>query len=72
MIVCLCKGVSDRDIRSAIDQGASCLGRLEQSGIGGQCGGCEESLERMIDDAVDAGRVNPCIACCAGRALATA
>ena len=72
MIVCLCRGVSDRDIRHAIDSGASCLGRLEQRGIGGDCGGCEGVLERMIDDAVDAGRVNPCIACCASRRLATA
>jgi len=72
MIVCLCKGVSDRDIRNAIDQGATCLGQLEQSGIGGQCGGCEDMLERMIDDAVDCGRADRCAACCADRALAFA
>jgi bacterioferritin-associated ferredoxin len=72
MIVCLCKGVSDRDIRNAIDSGASCLGRLEQCGIGGQCGGCEDMLEKMIGDAIDAGRVSECRACCADQALASA
>jgi len=72
MIVCLCNGKSDRDIRGAIDNGASCLGQLEQRGIGGQCGGCEDMLEQMIDEAVDAGRVNPCVACCASRGRATA
>ncbi|HEY4641372.1 MAG TPA: (2Fe-2S)-binding protein [Thermoanaerobaculia bacterium] len=72
MIVCLCYGKSDRDIRSAIDNGASCLAQLEQCGIGGQCRGCEGVLERMIDDAVDAGRVDPCAACCKNRVLATA
>jgi bacterioferritin-associated ferredoxin len=72
MIVCLCNGKSDRDIRSAINDGASCLGRLEQRGIGGRCGGCEDTLEQMIDEAVDAGRVSPCIACCANRDRATA
>ena len=72
MIVCLCNGKSDRDIRNAIDNGATCLGQLEQCGIGGDCGGCEATLERMIDVAVDAGRVNRCVTCCANRALATA
>lgn len=73
MIVCLCRGTSDRDIRHAIDNGATCLGQLEQCGVaGGQCGGCEDVLEQMIDQAVDAGRVSPCVACCSNRALASA
>ena len=73
MIICLCRGTSDRDIRKAIDNGASCLGRLEQCGVaGGQCGGCEDVLEEMIGQAVDAGRVSECRACCANQALATA
>jgi bacterioferritin-associated ferredoxin len=72
MIVCLCYGKSDRDIRNAIDDGATCLGQLEQSGIGGQCGGCEDMIEDMIDQAVDAGRVSPCLTCCAKRSLASA
>ena len=72
MIVCLCHAKSDRDVRNAIDDGASCLGRLEQRGIGGECGGCEEMLGQMIDDAIEAGRVNPCVACCANRDRATA
>lgn len=72
MIVCLCNGKSDRDIRNAIDDGATCLGQLEQCGIGGQCGGCEDMLETMISRAVEAGRVSRCVACCAERARATA
>jgi len=72
MIVCLCRGVSDREIRNAIDNGATCLGQLEQCGIGGDCGGCEGVLEELIDEAVDAGRVSACRACCGNRSLATA
>jgi len=72
MIVCLCRGVSDREVRNAIDRGATCLGRLEQSGIGGDCRGCERLLERMIDDSADAGRITRCSTCCEESALATA
>ena len=72
MIVCLCRGISDKDVRCAIDSGATCLGRLEQCGIGGDCRGCESTLEEMIGDAEAAGRVSRCMACCAESALATA
>jgi bacterioferritin-associated ferredoxin len=71
MIVCLCHGKSDRDVRYAIDNGASCLGQLEQCGIGGDCRGCEEMLEEMIDQALDAGQVIPCITCCVKRSIAS-
>jgi bacterioferritin-associated ferredoxin len=72
MIVCLCQGVSDRDVRTAIDDGATCVGQLESRGIGGDCRGCEFALECMIDEAARAGRIQRCQACCADAALAYA
>ncbi len=48
MIVCNCRGASDRDVRAAIQRGAACLSELERCGIGGDCGGCEEALLAMI------------------------
>jgi bacterioferritin-associated ferredoxin len=70
MIVCICRGVSDRDIRHAIDGGANCLGRLQQCGIGGDCRGCEGALEELIDEAACAGRIDRCRTCCAAAASA--
>jgi bacterioferritin-associated ferredoxin len=73
MIVCVCRGASDRDIRNAISGGANCLGRLQQCGIGGDCGSCEGILEQFIGEAADAGRISRCATCCQPQsALATA
>lgn len=47
--VCVCMGVSDREIMAAIAQGARSpadLGRI--TGAGTQCGGCLPAIERML------------------------
>ena len=67
MIVCNCRGASDRDVRQAIQSGAGCLSELEQAGIGGDCRCCEDTLREMIADCSK----NPC-AGCIRRPLATA
>jgi len=72
MIVCLCRGVSDRQVNEAIDNGATCVGRLEQCGIGGDCGGCERTLEKMLDKAEETGRISRCTTCACAGALASA
>ncbi len=41
MYVCLCKGVTDRDIRTAIENGASTFRNLRNElGVSSQCGKC--------------------------------
>ncbi len=41
MIICICKAVSDRHIRSAVEEGATCLRDLTRElGLGTCCGKC--------------------------------
>ena len=48
MYVCICKGVTDRDIQRAVDNGApSFLAVQQQLEVSTQCGSCE-SLARSI------------------------
>ncbi len=48
MIVCLCAGASDRDIRAAINGGARCMTSLRERGIGAGCGSCHADLRTML------------------------
>jgi bacterioferritin-associated ferredoxin len=48
MIVCICRGVSDRTVREAIDDGARSVADLKRCGIGDQCGSCHNILRKMI------------------------
>ncbi|MEZ4446748.1 MAG: (2Fe-2S)-binding protein [Polyangiaceae bacterium] len=49
MIVCLCKGVSDRDIARAIDEGASSLADIAAcTGAGTGCGRCKLGIQRSL------------------------
>lgn len=70
MIVCICRGKSDRDVKKAIDNGASSLRELQRCGIGDQCGSCHNSLRTMLLAAA-AEAVQPCPAC-AGTDIVTA
>ena len=46
MIVCLCGGVSDREIREAIDRsGGDVAAILAATGAGQECGECQEDVE---------------------------
>jgi bacterioferritin-associated ferredoxin len=49
MLVCLCKGVSDRTIAAAIDAGADTVEAVGAvCGAGTGCGGCQEEILHMI------------------------
>ena len=48
MIICLCRGKSDRDIVKAIDRGAESLRDLQRCGIGSDCGSCHTALRHML------------------------
>ena len=49
MIVCLCKGVSDREIEQLIDDGASSVSEVAQrTEAGTDCGSCACDIRNMI------------------------
>jgi bacterioferritin-associated ferredoxin len=51
MIICVCKAVSDRHIRSAIQAGASCMKDLSrQTGLGTCCGKCVPHAKAALAD----------------------
>ena len=47
MIICICRGKSERDVARAIDDGATSLLDLQRCGIGDQCGSCHNSLRAI-------------------------
>lgn len=52
MYVCICVGVTDKDIKAAIDAGHNTLSDLMfETGAGLGCGTCRNTLEQMIIDA---------------------
>ncbi|MHB0972550.1 MAG: (2Fe-2S)-binding protein [Thermoanaerobaculia bacterium] len=48
MIICLCRGKSDRDVLAAIDDGAMSVSDLQACGIGTDCGACHGDLRAML------------------------
>ena len=52
MIVCVCRRVSDHDIRRAASEGAVSLECLQfELGVAMQCGRCADCAERVLCDA---------------------
>jgi len=55
MIVCVCKAVSDRQIRSAVKGGASSLRDLTRElGVGTCCGKCLPEAKAALSASLDA------------------
>lgn len=53
MYVCLCKGITDKQIKAAIDDGADSLGRLRKAlGVASQCGKCSATTREILSDAL--------------------
>ena len=51
MYVCLCKGVTDSQIRSAVREGARTVqGLRKQLGCTGQCGKCKQQVRELRDE----------------------
>ena len=49
MVVCHWEAVNDRRIRDEITEGALDADALaERCGAGGQCGGCQETIEQLL------------------------
>ena len=52
MYVCICNGVTDRQIRDAADAGCSSLTELTmRTGVGANCGSCLASAETLLGEA---------------------
>lgn len=50
MYLCICKSVSDRQIREAVESGARTIGDLSaRLGIGVECGKCTDSIREFLD-----------------------
>ena len=51
MFVCHCRAVTDRTIKGEIEAGAASVDDLAiRCGAGSGCGGCVESIERLLAD----------------------
>ena len=56
MIVCVCHGVSDREIKTAIKNGAASVADLSANlGVATCCGCCRETCEDMVAEAACSG-----------------
>jgi bacterioferritin-associated ferredoxin len=61
MYVCICHGITDRQICRAVDQGASSLTEVQmQLPVGGCCGRCVDTARAII-------REHQCGSPCTGR-----
>ena len=50
MYVCLCKGITDRQIKSAIAEGASSIVQLRKClGVASQCGKCGITAREILE-----------------------
>ena len=53
MYVCLCKGITDRQIKAAIDNGASSIGQLRKAlGVASQCGKCSVTTREILQESL--------------------
>lgn len=56
MYVCLCNGITDKQIRAAIDRGARSITHLQDElGVATQCGSCLEAALSMMTSPCDPG-----------------
>ena len=55
MIICVCKAVSDRQIRAAVNNGACCMRDITRDlGVGTCCGKCVPEARATLSDSLDA------------------
>ncbi|MGC1956032.1 MAG: (2Fe-2S)-binding protein [Gammaproteobacteria bacterium] len=53
MYICICKVVTDSDIRQAVSQGAKSMRELrEMTGLASQCGRCAKAAKCCLREAV--------------------
>ena len=53
MYVCICNGITDRDIRHAAAEGVRTLGELQRrTGCAGTCGSCADLAEQVLHESI--------------------
>lgn len=51
MFVCICNGISDKDLRASFDEGARTAPELQmKTGCGTCCGSCLEMLDELVNE----------------------
>ena len=56
MILCLCEAVTERELRSAIQQGARSTHEIsKRTRVGRRCGSCMEDVRRLVEEHVEQG-----------------
>lgn len=59
MYVCVCRGITDRDIREAIAEGARSVSDVAQMlGAGTGCGTCRDFTQELIREARSSQTIN--------------
>ncbi len=54
MYVCICKGITDHQIRQAVDDGASSFHQVRNNlGLSTQCGKCACLAKEIVDKALE-------------------
>ena len=54
MYICICKAVTDGQIRSAVEDGVTSMSGLRESlGCTGQCGKCGKHVKQIRDQALE-------------------
>ncbi len=54
MLVCHCHGITDRQIRRLVREGASSPRDVARAtGAGLRCGGCRSNVKRVVNEAVE-------------------
>ncbi|MFL6550504.1 MAG: (2Fe-2S)-binding protein [Povalibacter sp.] len=57
MYVCLCNGISDRQIREVVDRGAESLSEVQSYlPVASCCGRCEETAHEVIEGHLESAR----------------
>jgi len=60
MLVCVCRGVSDREVREVLARGASTLRDVGRAcGAGTDCGSCRDLLRKMLGTCAAQGEAPP-------------
>ena len=54
MLVCHCRGITDRQIRRLVNDGATSTREVARAtGAGMRCGGCRSNVRQVVNDALD-------------------
>ena len=54
MLVCQCRGISDRQIRRLVKDGATSVRDVARAtGAGMRCGGCRANVREVVNEAVE-------------------